>query len=142
MQKMQNIFYIHLYVLYANICRHVLHIYNDAYYIHLYVLYANICRYIPHIYIYIISNVPCIFYYFTESVLIIHEYVRQQHWIPVAFMPKYDQEKSKRSTQGYECDYSNEVMPRLLEAYSAESGTWKDKTQNVRVVSLGNCSRH
>ena len=34
------------------------------------------------------------------------------------------------------------VIPRLLEAYSAESGTWKDKNQNGRVVSRDNCSRH
>ena len=57
-----------------------------------------------------------IFSYFTGSLLNIHEDVLRDFWIPIAF--KYDTEKSKRPTQGYECDsaraFDSEVIPRWL----------------------------
>ena len=96
-------------------------------------------RHIPHIYIYQLHNV--IFYYFTEFFLNIDEEVLRDHWIPVAFMPICDPEKSTRLAQGYECDSARAT--RLSDNFLRHIlGTWKDKTQNNRVVSLGNGSRY
>ena len=81
------------------------------------------------------------FYYFTESLLNIHEDLWRDHWILVAFMPIYDQERSKRPTQGYKCD-SARAMRLYHNCCRHILGTWKHKTQNFRVMSLGNGSRH
>ena len=98
-------------------------------------MYANIYSHIPHIYIYQLHNV--IFYYFTEIFLNIDEEVLRDHWIPVAFMPIYDPDKSKRLIQGYECD-SARAMRLYQDCWRHILGTWKDKTQNSRPASLGN----
>lgn len=81
------------------------------------------------------------FYNFTESLLNIHEIVRRDHWIPIAFMPIYDQEKSRRPHQGYECN-SARAMRLYHDAWRHILSKWKEKTDNNRVVSIGNGSRH
>lgn len=89
-----------------------------------------------------ISPTQCnCFHFVTESLLNIHEDVRRDHWIPVAFMPIYDAEKSKRPTKGYECD-SARAMRLYHDGWRNIFKNWKEKTQNNRVVSIGNGSRH
>ena len=70
-----------------------------------------------------------------------YEDVLRDHRISVAFIPIYDSKKSKRPTQSYECD-SARAMRLYHYCWRHVLGQWKDKTQNVRVVSLGNGNKH
>ena len=88
-----------------------------------------------------VSTAQCPFLLFADILLNIHEDMRRNHWIPVAFMPIYDPEKSNRPTQGHKCDPVR-AMRVYHDCCRHILGTWKDKTHNIRVVSLGNVSRH
>ena len=104
-----------------------------------------VCMYYMQIYVDMsliyVSIAQCQFLLFAEILLNIHEDMRRNHWTPVAFMPIYDQEKSNRPTQGHKCDPVR-AMRVYHDCCRHILGTWKDKTHNIRVVSLGNVSRH
>jgi hypothetical protein len=79
---------------------------------------------------------------FSESLLNIHEDVRRDHWIPIAFMPIYDPNKSiKRPTKSYEGD-SARAMRLYHDCWRLILCKWNGKCQNNRVVSIGDGSRH
>ena len=80
---------------------------------------------------------------FTESLLNIHEDVRRKHWVPIAFLPIYDTQKSKRPSQGYECD-SARTMRLFHDCWRRVLGEWKVKTGGTHLVTLacGDNSRH
>jgi len=68
----------------------------------------------------------------------LHESERRKphNWIPIAWFPIYDVLKSKRPTQGYECDAARQT--RLFhDCWRNILKRWKEKTQHARNVVYG-----
>ena len=49
-----------------------------------------------------------------ENLLNVHEDLRRKTWFPVAWMPMYDPDRSKRPTQGYECDAARQMTMSMI----------------------------
>lgn len=73
-----------------------------------------------------------------ESCLNLHEDERQkpENWIPIAWMPIYQESVSKRPTQGYESDPARS-MRLFHDCWRHLLGTWIEKTDAPRLVTYG-----
>ena len=76
-----------------------------------------------------------------ENLLNVHEDLRRKTWFPVAWMPMYDPDRSKRPTQGYECDAARQ-MRLFHDCWRNLLGGWNEKTKNTRLVTFANQNRH
>jgi len=79
--------------------------------------------------------------YVTESLLNLHEDVRRKSWIPFAWLPIYDAERSKRPTRGYESDPARQ-MRLFHDCWRLVLGSWEEKTKETRYVTFANGTRH
>jgi hypothetical protein len=73
---------------------------------------------------------------FAECILNLHESERRKpkNWIPIAWLPIYDEEKArKRPTQGYE-SVSARNMRLYHDCWRNILGKWNEKTQHARKV--------
>ena len=76
-----------------------------------------------------------------ENLLNEHEDLRRKTWFPVAWMPIYDTDRSKRPTQGYECDAARQ-MRLFHDCWRKLLGRWNEKTESTRLVTFANQTRH
>lgn len=76
-----------------------------------------------------------------ENLLNVHEDLRRKTWFPVAWMPIYDTERSKRPTQGYESDAARQ-MRLYHDCWRRVLGSWNEKTKNSRLVTFADQTRH
>ena len=73
-----------------------------------------------------------------ECSLNLHESERRkpENWIPIAWFPIYDDKRSKRPTQGYECDAARN-MRLFHDCWRNVLGKWNEKTRHARNVVYG-----
>ena len=76
-----------------------------------------------------------------EILLNVHEDLRRKTWFPVAWMPIYDTDRSKRPTQGYECDAARQ-MRLFHDCWRKSLGRWNEKTESTRLGTFANQTRH
>jgi len=76
-----------------------------------------------------------------ESLLNFHEDVRRKTWIPFAWFPIYDPDRSKRPTQGYECDAARQ-MRLFHDSWRLVLSSWEEKTKETRLVVFADSTRH
>jgi len=78
---------------------------------------------------------------FPENLLNVHEDLRRKTWFPVAWMPIYDPNRSKRPTQGYQCDAARQ-MRLFHDCWRKLLGRWNEKTEKTRLVIFADQTRH
>jgi hypothetical protein len=87
------------------------------------------------------GNVKNLFITVAESLLNFHEDVRRQSWIPFAWFPIYDADRTKRPTQGYTSDAARQ-MRLFHDCWRLVLGRWEEKTKDTRNVIFANGTRH
>ena len=97
-----------------------------------------ICRYIPEIYIKLLSTAKrkVLLFYTKPFEYSLRSTARPPD--PVAFIPIYYSEKSKRQTQGYECDAARGTI-LYHDCWRHILRQWKDKTQNFSFGVTWHC---
>ena len=79
--------------------------------------------------------------YVPGSLLNFHEDVRRNSWIPFAWFPIYDSDRSKRPTQGYESDPARQ-MRLFHDGWRLVLSNWEEKTKDTRLVIFADGTRH
>ena len=73
-----------------------------------------------------------------ECPLNLHESERRkpENWTPIAWFPIYDEKRSTRPTQGYDCDAARN-MRLFHDCWRNVLGKWPEKTRHARIVVYG-----
>ena len=88
------------------------------------------------------NNFKVYFVILTVSILNLHEDERQkpENWIPIGWMPIYDDKQSKRPTQGYEADPARKA--RLFhDCFRLLLRTWDEETKHPQNIVWGDQKR-
>ena len=88
------------------------------------------------------NNFKVYFVIITVSILNLHEDERQkpENWIPIGWMPIYDDKQSKRPTQGYEADPARKA--RLFhDCFRLLLRTWDEETKHPQNIVWGDQKR-
>ena len=105
-----------------------------------YVFLHVICNHDTNMHLYINYNKHIIIMKaisFPENLLNVHEDLRRKTWFPVAWMPIYDPNRSKRPTQGYQCDAARQMRLFHVKFMIAGVNCWAVGTKRLkRLVSL------
>ena len=88
------------------------------------------------------NNFKVYFVIITVSILNLHEDERQkpENWIPIGWMPIYDDKQSKRPTQGYEANPARKA--RLFhDCFRLLLRTWDEETKHPQNIVWGDQKR-